>query len=498
MNKTLLAFTLLFSSVLCAQNWAPFPYDSVFFENATTHKVMLPFVKMSNNQTIPIYAPSFITQSFDIGDNAINKKFRANVKPWMGDVILDDQNITFVGAFNDTVSLNLNNLSSLDTISYHFNYISFVDSLERSIPYYLQIEKVIEIDATNSDSLLVFQFAVLDSNLNITDNFISSSSPIDQNINGKQLVYSKNKGIIETPSWGMFPFCSQYKLGDGFENTIDSFHFSNRIHHLNIGDEIHTQIKHVNIHHLNDINTEYHKYVVTNSVLSSNQEFIYNTFDVWKRHRRLSSVVDTTTFSQYSRTDTIALNESYNKLPNGLIGEWNEDIGYYYQISKFGNRPGVFRNEHSASVYVTPDTINKQYLFVPVGPGYFHRTDYYLFGLSLKFYSVDHGFSHTNFEPVYYKLQDQEWGNPYSDPFILETPEHENPTQYYFTNNSIHWKSELNITSARIYDIQGKIISVHPSVLANDQLNINYLSSGTYFLILQSDQQSVNYKFTKH
>ncbi|MGB0871124.1 MAG: T9SS type A sorting domain-containing protein [Flavobacteriales bacterium] len=499
MKNLLLTLLFVISWNVQAQNWEPFPYDSVFFENTEPNQIMLPFIKTADNQIKETFNKSIIATSFYPGVSSL-RQIKTEIKPWLGNMNTTGNTLQFIGMLNDTITLKLNTNSYIDTLKFRFDYTQTVDNIEKDkhVIYYLEIDKQTHLDVSNMDSISTYYFNILDSNFSSTTCFLNSEFDCTETIDGDHLIISKSNGITDIPNLGMFPFCRQYKLGKTFSSEISNFSFADRIHNVQIGDEIHTKEFNPGLNHLN----AYEKMIVTNTNYSSTLNTVINTYDVWRREERSQWMMgiwtDTTILSQFTRIDTISLNQDYNKIPDGLNGSWYTSPGFYYKTSEYDDLPALYQENYNNGMPYSQDTINNTITFRG-GVIDANSNNYYFYinGLSLLFFDHHESWYIHTYKPVYFKTQTNEWGDPYTDPFILETPEYESQTTYYINNNNLFWQSELEVNKARIYDIQGKLVSVYDSSSKSDQINIEHLTSGTYFLVLKSNTNAVNIKFVK-
>lgn len=488
MKNPLLTLLFVISWNIQAQNWEPFPYDSVFFEPGELNEFYMPFVKTTDGQ---IRQTNHISLFADrVSSNAFETYYTSKVVPWIGKIEYSNPNFSFITTFEDTLTLNLTPQNTTDTILFNIQY----DSVNTSqFSFNLEVTKETSF-STTVDSLITFTFHTLDTNynsINLND-YINCSESIDN----LQLEISKTKGIIKTPDFGFFPFCKQFELGSGIIEELDSLHFSNRVNQMNIGDELHT----IEGMHISTTFTRFHsKYIVTSSTFSTSLDAYINVYDVWMVREEGQFVSPTTTtYHQFTQVDTIANMQSYNELLDGMYLNWYDSIGYFYSISEYDELPSLTAFRYNGGMPYHIDTASNSIRYdANILDAQVVDIENYYFGLSQKFFFKSADFERHSKNIRYFKTQTNEWGDPYTDPFLLETPEYESRTTYYINNNNLFWESELEVNKARIYDIQGKLVSVYDSASKSDQINIEHLTYGTYFLVLKSNTNTVNIKFVK-
>lgn len=175
-------------------------------------------------------------------DDDINPEYTLPIQHWLGQVEILGSKVNFKTTSQDIITLDISNsLNSSDTLI--LNPIIFQETLN------LKLVATLDSVWTNGqDSLKSFSFKFLDllnSPFNNNDfntlNYESSYSAHYQ-IENQKVIWSKQHGIIQTPSFNFFPYTEEFHKIDKIENILNSTHsIAYDIFWNNIGDEIHTR-----------------------------------------------------------------------------------------------------------------------------------------------------------------------------------------------------------------------------------------------------------------
>lgn len=228
-----------------AQNWEPFPYDSVYFINEdNTTDILVPVVKSANSDDLLLKMHSKVEQGFiersvtDMTLPSYQSTDPAGIH-WFGDQLDYNMGIlSFKSVFSDeTLTIDLNaEIGAIDSQSFMIDNESFYLLVETDNQYFdTDInDSVKSITLTLTDHQFIpkeFNFSPNTTSENCTDVDMFNLGYSSLN---KKILIGKTTGLQEIPNLAFYPFCrsfSKYKtVGEVKTILLDS--------HLEIGDVI--------------------------------------------------------------------------------------------------------------------------------------------------------------------------------------------------------------------------------------------------------------------
>ncbi len=499
-----LIITTFFPMLLLGQDYAPFPYDSVFFESSVPNSDLMPVVKH------PTYPNAFETVNVKPNLSKIAKginwvydvNYYMQGRHWMGfDIKVQDVLYFYTGIYTSDddyysgpIPIDLNkNMLEKDTISFFEPLRHFGDTFYLEIQYDSLIENMI-------DTIKQYSFQVLDSNyLPIDLELGYNLDTLHYNINNQIFQISKNNGILKSPDFAYFPSTAQYtfkgKIKDILNIETDHFH---KVFDLEVGDEIHTRT-----FGSADIGRTFNRYsrkiVCTDQEFDSTNNAYYTNYDIWTRYdKSVFSYITMTAdsgfvYSQFEEIiDTVYLDdyEDLNvKIPNGF-GSTND----------YNSRGFFYRDESETLIYF------EEYVFIFVSDGYIEMVpiadggqemDYYPFGLAHKFWDNRTVWGEAYSKPIYVSTTDTTWGTPYSDDFLDLVENSSVEVVFFIQENKIILPANHEYQDFRIYDITGKLMDYYLSSSISEAIDISKYTHGTYILIGYDGTSAKYFKFIR-
>lgn len=476
---------ILQSSYLKSQNYYPYPKDSVFFELNTGGDDLMTLVK--SEDTNNIFQPvNNLNRLLELPIfNGLNYGGTYPLMSWIGKTSFDNNKISFVTTFEDTLVIDLNkNLNETDTFPLS------IYSKNQELPYnelLFEGKIVICYDAKvyeNGDSIKEYRFAYLNTNNEPYYNLSQAYGITDPNSNIPEYVLrvSKNNGIIETPDFNYFPYCKQYKYKGKITDYLNlTTSHAEKVFLNNPGDEIHAR----NYFQSLATKTTSTIKVVIDQVYDDIEKTITTNYDLWTHieDNGPSGNFVETNFDQI--TETIALNNYpflQRVIPDGLGCFYRTEKNTFVKHHNYGSNV-------SDSIYIfkSDDLSN-------AGQGY----NFFREGLGGTYFYSNYGGTFHYYFPTYNNIEDLEYGTPFSESFILNLKE--NPKEdikIIYNSESISIENTDIIDNARIYSLDGKFIRQIKKSELNHPIDHSTLSKGTYFLICWDGKKAHSLKFIK-
>jgi len=458
--KYYLYVLVLFTSVFCnAQNWEPFPYDSVYFINVENDKdVILPIVKTYNPDNILIDMNT--AQEFEILRStkplSIPHINSDNLSAhWLGDSLqYNDGILKFKSLVFDTqfeINFNLTTHSS-DTQS-----IELEDNVMNYFRYYIDSTFY---DAELGDTLKSINIQLLDSNYEQIMETYESSFPlfeqypaclnsladIDRSSYNNRILIGKSTGIKEMPNLAFYPYCSTFKK----HITVDSlkqllsqplFEVGDRIDHTYIAQGIVTNYF---------VEYQYKKVIILSGVNPANKTFNF-AMNVWER--KIDLLTNTIIEENFYPAQVQSHSYDYGDfIFDNAFARLNSDwgiplIGYYSNVIGFPEASANFA------------------------------------GITTLEYDLSQASSAIKSNCVtYHTLNDEPFGDIHNFDINEFTPKQ---LQVIYTNGSLLFNEDIS-SNLELLTIDGKQILSNIQVINAREVQLpNYLQSGMYLVILK-------------
>lgn len=287
----ILLFSLI-SIISQAQNWQPFPYDSVYFINAENDKdILIPVVKTPDSTDLLINMGTY-------GHLGIIDQLYLEYTPlsnieyehWFGkDLNYSSGHLTFNSLiFDDSLNINLNgSIHEADTQDIYINDSLFYFAYSVDSIYY---------DQTLNDTLKSIKIALLGQNfdpvlteyqphdylLDSTFHFyhcLNSLLDVTYSTNNRRILIGKTTGIQEIPNLAFYPYCGLYKK----YVSVDSLKHRLTIPMFETGDRIDETVVHVSGITWDSSSRVESKKVITSLYINPFTETYDYTADYWER-----------------------------------------------------------------------------------------------------------------------------------------------------------------------------------------------------------------------
>ena len=497
-KQYILIFSLICSLFVKAQNYQPFPYDSVFFETSSSDRPLLPLVKSDDpeNMIQPINnAVDWRSGSYHMDEwpllDAVSNYFP--YASWLGKVSIEDQIIEFETAMGNKIPIDLShNIGESDTVFVQ------VPSTNAEFSFYVKITYD-EKTSSPEDTIKHYRFHLLDENYEETDFYDSSiewEAPF--NIEDQVFSISKHNGIISSPAFYYFPNSLQYNYKAPIGELLDlskphAFEvFSNQA-----GDEIHTEYRRND--YLNS-STETSKKIYVDQEYNENLNAFISTADIWTRKDSLEYLFEeddylrTYTIAFDQVTDTTYLNDYPNLnriVPDGFPHTFalNNENGYFYRALDHS----FIRSKTNSIVYVEEFgvTINPETSSTSSSSHFQHQT------------GGPYHYSSPNprqswYKILYYNINSEEWGEPIEESYLLEIEENTfSKPELTLKDNAIILNDADRYENARIYNTNGELGAFIKSDYLQEKIDIQHLKKGIYILACWTGKTLHTYKFIK-
>lgn len=494
----LLIFSLQCFLLANAQNFHPFPYDSVFFETTDENKILLPIIKTNdqNNMLMPIHneinwrdGGFYIDFDFIIDEETTSHFFP--YQSWLGKVSFADNVITFETALENQIPIDLSHsIGESDTTFVQVPGTDQTLFFNVKITYHEQ-----QIFA--NDTIKSYRFELLDENYLATE-FYDSTSPY--NIENHVFRISKNYGILSAPAFYYFPNSLQYHYKAPIGELLDlTKQHAYDIFKNEVSDEIHTK---KTKHYFLDNSIEYKKKIYVDQEYDEMLNAFISVIDVWTRKDSTLYLFSddsyeksfTTSFQQV--TDTTYLDDfpELNKIiPNGFPTEFSSSNtnGFFYRATdksfmKFTTWGTFSSNNEGVYIELVYDGSSAVYQFQKHTGGMYY-------GSSITFGGGN------SYEVLYYKFENEIWGTPISNSYILDVNEEQKLQKGSLITGEtfIKLNNPKPYESGRIYNLNGQFIRYLSRENLQSDISTNDLKNGLYVLICWTGETVHRYKFLK-
>ncbi len=509
-----LYFVLLLSFFqfnLFAQDYAPFPYDSVFFESSIPNSDLMPVVKNPNNlnQLQLINVIPALTRITRADFSPPSEDRFAYHNNWMG---LKDfyQDTLFFGTsysaagfsivpeFNANIEIDLNkSLMEKDTFYFADINYNYGDTFYVEVTYDSLITTV-------DDTIKQYAFQLMDSDLNPIDMEISFEYLFQEeyNVNTQVFQISKNNGILKSPDFNFFPYCKQYSFKGKIKEIINATgSYAYKIFKRELGDEIHTK-KYYGEYGHEDYDQTAVKKICTNQIFDTLNNAFYTYYDYWERidegyfvyydgtNAFYADSIVSATFEQ--KIDTIDLDDYVNlnkEIPDGIaVNTSISNHGYFYQS---GTKRFMYNRVYDNLFDDDSIKLNTHY----DGGGV---KSYYVEGEGGKYYNNSDFWIVDFYNPIYVSTSDTTYGTPFTESFILELVEKSTEEiTFFIQGNKIIYPLESGFKDFRIYDMTGKLLNYYKQSAVSDGIDISEYHKGAYVLIAFDGKSAKHFKFVR-
>ena len=494
-----LIFSIACFLSLKAQNYHPFPYDSVFFETSLNNRPLLPLVKSGNpeNMIMPINnMVDWCYGSYHI-DNESWIDAETSFFPyesWLGKVSLGEEKIIFETAMENQIPIDLShNIGESDTV-----YVQ-VPSTNSGLSFHVKITYD-ELEISSEDTIKHYSFDLLDENYEETDfNYNSLNWEAPFNIEDQVFSISKHNGILSSPAFYYFPSSRQYNYKAKITELLDlSKQHAYTVFSNQVGDEIHTERLR---NYFLDSSKESSKKIYVDQEFNESLNAFISVIDVWTRKDSTKYIFEddvylktfTTSFDQV--TDTTYLDDYPNLnrvIPDGFPHSFstNNKNGYFYRDYDHS----YLKQERSAFFY-------SEELGVTISPefdGTFSHSQFQ-HHTGGEYYGDSGGFGGQSwYKVLYYNINGETWGEPITESYLLEaSDELFAKPQLVIKNNSILLNNADKYENARIYSINGVLIQFFTKDNLQQEIDIQHLKKGIYIFACWTGKRLHSYKFIK-
>lgn len=491
---TILLMCLIFGS-LNAQDYTPFPDDSLFFETSNVDDVLMPLVKNNTTEnliqkvnTIPEWAQLSINHSLD-WDNAF-QTIKLPMYSWLGKCFQDEGKLYFLSAQGDSIYIDTNiSLGESYAIPLEEKNIDFGEVAYLNITFYDFFE------SEDGDSIKEYRFTFLDQlNAPVSFNYGETTS-LDYHFDDHVFQLSKSKGIVKSPAFYYFPYAKLYSRKAKINEVLDfSTTYAYQIYSQAPGDEIHTEEKFDDFMSFHS-NTRKKKVCVAQDYDFSNN-VLFNTHHIWTRELSSQNFEPeiTHTYSN-DHKDTLYLDDyqDLNKIiPNGLGVGNNTVEGYFYL---FDSKAFIQDKIEDYGFYeLINDTI---YYSNMIGYTSVSYKKYYQIALGGPYdeYSYHNGYGDKKI--VYYNVNDIVWGEAYTESYLLSTEELEEDIHFRYNNNRLYVNKQEQFNNAAVYDLKGTMLCRLSIKDFEGGISFRDFPSGMYIICFWNDSKRMEFKLVK-
>lgn len=510
MKKLLAVLSLLSVTCLFAQDYAPFPEDSLFFKSEIPDHAWMPLVKSNDASDLIQKTNSWIEWSnlrhfnyiVDAEEDAVEGWDKLPMYSWLGKVTYDGDFISFKIANGDSIYIDTR-LTGTD--SYQLPLNSDLYGFYGNI-HYLNVQLDDYYETSDGDSIKAYRFAYLDEAMEPTyhdfgNNYSSSEYDGLCDIENLVFVLSKNHGILESPSFYHFPYAINYERVGPITEELDlDTSRAYQVFYQEIGDEIHTEAYLVQ---------DYQSYTVLSTKrICTDQSYdpitrVFETsYDVWTREDKqykvaidgvseLVNEMEVDFNQEIVTTDLDDYEELERAIPDGFSEEGIEK-GYYYigDRKSFRYKSGNITTV-ADSIAITGDVFGEN--------GYDLVVHEYGLRQGGLYYDNQNAILQVdNYKVVYYNFNGEEWGDAFTDAYILDIEDQEAKDIYiFYENGRLYLDGVHSFENANIYDMNGRLISSFGAEQLSEGVSILDIHSGTYLLNLWNNSDRKAFKFIK-
>lgn len=492
MKKIIVLFCVFITTgLLKAQQYQPFPEDSLFFESSNIEDVLMPLVKRNDPEnTIERVntIPEWTALSLDWNNNF--QTIKLPIYSWLGKTYQDEEKIYFISALGDSIYIDTSiALGESYTIALQDHFIDYGEVA------YLNVTLYNFFETETNDSIKEYRFTFLDDlNAPVSFNY-DTDIAINQHFDDHVFQLSKNNGIVKSPAFYYFPYGKQYTRKAKISEVLDfSSSYAYQVFHRSPGDEIHTK-KHFG-NFFNDESDTKEKKVCINQVYSLSNNTFYTTNEVWLREYDSQNFETEITHSYYeAMKDTLYLGDyqDLNKtVPNGLGVDNNSTTGYFYQ---FNTASFVQDKIEDYGFY---ELINDSIHYTnQAGSTSVSSRECYQIALGGPYYETTHHNGSGYKKIVYYDVNGMSWGVPFTDAYLLSTEDLKEESYLYNKGDMLFINEPEQFENAAIYDLRACKIHQFNNKQIETGISTYHLHPGIYIINFWNKDSRVGFKFIK-
>lgn len=482
-------FGLMLTTNVFGQNWAPFQFDRHYYISMSTVTTAEPKVSFKKGEILNLLVDSKQDQLFfprltagcDLRDKNAScygtGESCSDLFSFVGSpVSMQDSFYSTMNRNDELINLNLSHL--VDTL------------LIKSDTYYLS--HFVHAEVRNikgaEDSVAIYTIEVMD-----TNGIVSGSI-----WHGDTIVLSKSNGFIKFPSWYLFPdYKAWFEL---FEHPLTSDFKAVDIYPYQLGNVLHFSLT-WEVGNQQPYNTTYKKHVLRQcTVTMVDSTSLSERFQV----AQLQKISE----KFYNDDYPYALDSSFEAISNDTIW-WPANVAFTFDKNFIKWNYSLTQDNEHLEIHRDATWIGAPSLDCPWRQEQFEHSDGNVTTIRVGIGEIEHHSYHLdNFplgpynrhtrELVYYKSQDQEYGNP-TWPIGLEEVNlsslqvFPNPTE-----NQIAITSDKPLSKIEIFNSHGVLIRSFPKPNSTSaEIQLSGLPSGLYFLRIKTEKETVTKRIIK-
>lgn len=330
----------------------------------------------------------------------------------------------------------------------------------------------------------------------------SSGSSIPHDFNGKEIVLSKNHGLIRGYDFYKFPSDTASFVLIGISDPAEGKQnlTAKEIFDLNPGDEIHIDDVRNNAPYSGSFRKE--RRIILSKKVSANQDTIalkverisYTEYSDYSNDandytsKKRDTIVEVITLSKM---------ENLNALPPRAV--WQDD---HYEFSTFITYTSPYNNRH-VKTQDWPSQLfpvdNDTCFNIPILGGMTINPNFYIEGLGGEYYTGGDGLAYFHRLPVYYKKGSEEWGTPIDFDILLSSvPRSETVISSSVSPNPFSGTATIEINNwnkqtyhLQVIDLYGKVVMELSTDESRFEINNDGSLSGAYTYKLLNDNNQV-------
>tara|TARA_B110001469_G_scaffold80368_1_gene76032 strand:+ start:521 stop:2020 length:1500 start_codon:yes stop_codon:yes gene_type:complete len=498
MKKILLYFLLCLSFTGFAQDWAPFKTTDVVkqfvAEDSMQAQLRLRYIYPIQSVAAKTFSVTSneTTVVFQQGYSALKLFYRhpfspAFPYPFSKDIIKGRILGDTARIFSDSTMF-----TSIDSLGFTLNfYHSYKQGMVWEFGHSVDFELVGTVDSLYTESIEGTIDSIAKISLVVLDfmQFVVNSHPF----NNQEILISKNHGLISTLDFTHLSDSSfKYNYYVGLQDSI----LLNDHASLTVGDEFHFQTIENNYgpYLYSRINNRIS--VLADSIIGTRRKVDYK-LEKW-RVSPVSQIFSDGFFTREFELDSIYTS---NK---SMINESNPSQSYFTQMFGVSSTTGcvdLIQSTLGPSEFrfTYPILSNEPDSIQFVGGSLAGGPNNIFIGIGAEFYSYGHGgvgSSILSETIVYIKKGNQTWGTPLNLTVGMQEVSQNGAIKLYPNpaSNQIQLGTEERLKSVLVSDVNGKLVEVNR---VNNLIDVSNLSSGLYFIQVETENGMFREKFIK-